>query len=202
MFSTGYSSINNDITAFEVPIEPKDIETNRVVMLALDESLTSQYALEYAKENVIKPTDLVCILNCMPTSTPPPIEALDAGAMFIDSGYLQEQQKYYDTHSKFILKAYAKVLPKNKIRLFSVMGDNRDEIVRASKNLKVDLLVIGSRDHASLQRFFLGSTSDYCIHNMDCPVFVVKPPHGQSIVPILPSTKTAAQEIHDKSKVN
>ena len=189
MFATGYSSIENDIVSYEIPTENPIITTNRVVVLALDESLTAQYAFQYAKDKLLRPNDLVCLLNVMPTNSPPPLESLDVGAMFVDTGYLSEQQKYNEQHSKWLLKTYKKLL-NNKTRLFSLVGDNRDEIVRACHNLHANLAILGSRDLSGLHRLFLGSTSDYCIHNLECPVFIVKPPEHVEVAPILSADTT------------
>lgn len=45
--------------------------------------------------------------------------------------------------------------------------------------LQVDLVVLGSRGMGSFKRSLmgfvgLGSVSDYCVHNLPCPVLVVK----------------------------
>jgi hypothetical protein len=45
--------------------------------------------------------------------------------------------------------------------------------------LQIDLVVLGSRGMGSFKRSLmsfvgLGSVSDYCVHNLSCPVLVVK----------------------------
>eukprot|EP00834_Sanchytrium_tribonematis_P004734 NODE_249_length_11770_cov_0.803530.p6 type:complete len:201 gc:universal NODE_249_length_11770_cov_0.803530:6398-7000(+) len=188
MFSTGYSGIDNDITVYELPAEKKDLlEIKRTILLAVDESITSQYAFDYARKNLLRSDDCVCLVNVMPTNSPPPLESLDVGAMFIDTGYLEEQQKYNADHSKWLLKRYESFLQKYKVRLFSLLGDNRDEICRAATNLKADMAILGSRDLTGLHRMFLGSTTDYCLHNIECSVYVVKPPESLEFDPILGS---------------
>ena len=186
MFATGYTKIDNDILTYEIPTASQvNLQTERTILIAVDESLTAQFAFRYAIDNVIRPTDQICIANVMPTNSPPPLESLDAGAMFIDTGYLDKQQVYNQHHSEWLLQQYELLLKGHKVRLFCLIGDNRDEICRAAVNLKSDLVVLGSRDLSGVHRMFLGSTSDYCIHNLDCPVFVVKPPESKEITPLL-----------------
>ena len=36
------------------------------------------------------------------------------------------------------------------------------------------ILVMASRGMGQVQRWFVGSVSDYCVHNCPCPVVVVK----------------------------
>ncbi|KAI8590674.1 hypothetical protein HDU88_007695 [Geranomyces variabilis] len=38
----------------------------------------------------------------------------------------------------------------------------------------LDLFIVGTRNLGSLQRWALGSVSDYCLHHLRCPVTVVK----------------------------
>lgn len=55
-----------------------------------------------------------------------------------------------------------------------VNGDVGYNIIKTAQNEKVDLIVIGSRGHSSLQRFFLGSVSNYVVHSARVPVLIVK----------------------------
>mmetsp|Transcript_5744 Transcript_5744/g.11379 ORF Transcript_5744/g.11379 Transcript_5744/m.11379 type:complete len:113 (-) Transcript_5744:482-820(-) len=43
-------------------------------------------------------------------------------------------------------------------------------------DIKPDLLVCGSRGMGAMGRAFLGSTSDYLMHNAKCSTMIVKPP--------------------------
>ncbi|KAJ3078759.1 Ubiquitin carboxyl-terminal hydrolase 22 [Quaeritorhiza haematococci] len=40
----------------------------------------------------------------------------------------------------------------------------------------LDLLIVGTRNLGTLKRWVLGSVSDHLVHNMNCPVMVVKDP--------------------------
>ncbi|CDP00636.1 unnamed protein product [Coffea canephora] len=57
------------------------------------------------------------------------------------------------------------------------VGDPKDAIrEEAVERLNIQLLVVGSHGRGALKRAFLGSVSNYCVHNMKCPVLVVKKP--------------------------
>lgn len=56
------------------------------------------------------------------------------------------------------------------------VGDPRDAICEAVQKYKIQLLVLGSHSRGALTRVFLGSVSNYCVHNAKCPVLVVKKP--------------------------
>jgi len=57
-----------------------------------------------------------------------------------------------------------------------LQGDTKEQILALTENIKPGMLVIGSRGLGALRRTFLGSVSDYCVHNCPCPVVVVKKP--------------------------
>ncbi|KAG2181204.1 hypothetical protein INT43_008786 [Umbelopsis isabellina] len=53
-------------------------------------------------------------------------------------------------------------------------GDAKQEIVKLSKDLGADMIIIGSRGLGAVKRLTMGSVSDYCVHNAECPVVVVR----------------------------
>lgn len=55
-----------------------------------------------------------------------------------------------------------------------LQGDPKEQILALAENMKPTMLVIGSRGLGAFKRTFLGSVSDYCVHNCPCPVVVVK----------------------------
>ncbi len=54
-------------------------------------------------------------------------------------------------------------------------GSPADEIVRASKEVGADLIVIGSRGTGAVDSLFMGSVSHRVMHYAHCPVLVVRP---------------------------
>ncbi|KAK4764999.1 hypothetical protein SAY86_026089 [Trapa natans] len=56
------------------------------------------------------------------------------------------------------------------------VGDPKEAICEAVDNLNVQLLVLGSHSRGTIQRAFLGSVSNYCVHKSKCPVLVVRKP--------------------------
>ena len=48
-------------------------------------------------------------------------------------------------------------------------------IVKSATDHKADIIVIGSRGLGPIKRTFLGSVSDYIVHNASIPVAIVPP---------------------------
>lgn len=67
----------------------------------------------------------------------------------------------------------------SKMEILIRTGVPADEIVRAAKELRADLIVVGSHGDTFLQklrRFCIGSTSRKVLHLAPCPVMIVAPP--------------------------
>uniref|UniRef100_A0A7N2QXX5 UspA domain-containing protein n=1 Tax=Quercus lobata TaxID=97700 RepID=A0A7N2QXX5_QUELO len=56
------------------------------------------------------------------------------------------------------------------------VGDPKVAIYEAVEKLNIQLLVLGSHGRGAIKRAFLGSVSNYCVHNVKCPVLVVRKP--------------------------
>ncbi|KAK6147387.1 hypothetical protein DH2020_018299 [Rehmannia glutinosa] len=63
-----------------------------------------------------------------------------------------------------------------KAETLILQGDPKDKICQAAEELHVDLVVLGSRGLGTIKRALLGSVSNYCVHHVNCPVLIVKPP--------------------------
>mmetsp|Transcript_31585 Transcript_31585/g.51091 ORF Transcript_31585/g.51091 Transcript_31585/m.51091 type:complete len:133 (+) Transcript_31585:522-920(+) len=55
-------------------------------------------------------------------------------------------------------------------------------ILNYTENAKPDMLICGSRGMGAMGRAFLGSTSDYLMHNCKCTIIVVKQKESEKIV--------------------
>ncbi len=69
-----------------------------------------------------------------------------------------------------IRKAY----PELEVQTQALEGHPAPALVSASRT--ADLLVIGSRGHGQFAGMLLGSVSEYCVRNAECPVTVVREP--------------------------
>lgn len=55
-----------------------------------------------------------------------------------------------------------------------LVGEAKELICETTSKLPADLLVMGSHNFGAFKRMFIGSVSNYCIHNAKCPVTIVK----------------------------
>ncbi len=55
----------------------------------------------------------------------------------------------------------------------AVLGNARDEIIRAVKTSGIDMVILATHGRRGVSRAFLGSVADEVIHDVDVPVLVV-----------------------------
>ncbi|KAJ3066434.1 hypothetical protein HK102_007654, partial [Quaeritorhiza haematococci] len=139
-----HSKSDEDITSTSRP--------RRIVCIAIDHSDCSEYAFNWAIENLIKPeTDQVVLLN----SRPVPATVGPFVSPYVEYGEWASQiedANREESHS--LLKAKgAELLKKGcKIRAIALRGDPRDEIVAKVHELGAHVLVMGSRGMGAFRR--------------------------------------------------
>ncbi|KAK9074513.1 hypothetical protein SSX86_007111 [Deinandra increscens subsp. villosa] len=151
-------------------------DQKKKVMVAIDESEYSRYALEWALQNLhesIANKELV-VFTVQPISDYGYLHASSYGATPPELiRNIQENQKKIALN----LLDQAKDLC-NKYGItaetMTEVGDPKELICEAVDNLKIQLLVLGSHSRGAIKRAFLGSVSNHCVQSVKCPVLVVK----------------------------
>jgi universal stress protein A len=68
-----------------------------------------------------------------------------------------------------------------KVQPILRVGNPYEEIVRAAKEMKTDLIIIGSYGHRGLGRLLLGSTAERVLQYAPCAVLIVKDESAKSM---------------------
>ncbi|KAI3630993.1 hypothetical protein MIR68_010977 [Amoeboaphelidium protococcarum] len=156
----------------------------RTVLIALDNSIASDKAFEWAMHNFIRPqgNDLVVLTTVRePVLVPGAYGYMDFGE------YISEAEEKSRLQAHALIKLYGQKMMKHygmksamdpdfKIVIKGVVmrGDPRDELIRKAEELNASALIIGSRGQNKLKRVLLGSVSDYIAHHCKIPVICVK----------------------------
>ncbi|CAI9096175.1 OLC1v1032260C1 [Oldenlandia corymbosa var. corymbosa] len=148
------------------------VSEDRRVMVAIDEHEGSFYALEWALKNLhesIANSHLV-VFTAQPTSEFSYIRALEPRELKRE---IQEDQKKAATalleNAREVCNRYG-VTPE----LITEVGNPKDAIKAAVDRLHINLLIVGSHGEGAFKRAFLGSVTNYLVHNVHCQVLVVK----------------------------
>ncbi|XP_060167275.1 universal stress protein A-like protein isoform X1 [Lycium barbarum] len=158
----------------------------RKILVAVDESEESSYALSWCIENIIpgNSNDTLILLYSVPPRTV--YTSLDGsgekdhpqGYLF-SSDILATMERYSNEVAQCVMakaKRACKDLDGVKVETIVEHGDARDVICQVAEKLHVDMLVVGSHGYGVIKRAFLGSVSNHCAQNVKCPVLIVKKP--------------------------
>ncbi|TJX44084.1 universal stress protein [Soehngenia saccharolytica] len=164
--------------------EVVDGSAQRKIMVAVDESEESMYALSWALDFLfvgngganLPAKDILILLHAQPH--PRVYTATDGTGYIFTSDIVQSMERYQKNITEHVLeKAKSICTGKNVLVETKVsVGDARDVICEEAEKVEPDLLVMGSHGYGAIKRAFLGSVSDYCAHNAKCPVMIVKHP--------------------------
>ncbi|KAI8615271.1 hypothetical protein BC830DRAFT_1052879, partial [Chytriomyces sp. MP71] len=139
----------------------------RTIVVAVDDSKFSQFAIEWATEHFLaRDTDLVVLLNVRPR-----ISAHAGNIVFSDKAEAANADA-----SRKILTMYADLLHEKNFacKAVGLVGNTKTELVREAQVLKADTIIIGSRGSNPVSKALLGSVSDYVMHHAHCPVLVAR----------------------------
>ncbi|KAF5468588.1 hypothetical protein F2P56_012731 [Juglans regia] len=156
------------------------------VMLAIDESEYSHYALVWALDNLkesLTNSPLVIFMAQPPTKSTYTFAAslgsarlycpVSATPDFVTS--VKEKQKKL---TLALLEKAKEICASRGVNAETVteVGHPTTAICDAVEKLNIKLLILGEHVLGKIERAFLGSVSSYCVQNAKCPVLVVKKP--------------------------
>ncbi|OWF56735.1 Stress response protein NhaX [Mizuhopecten yessoensis] len=146
-----------------------------VVLICMDGSKHSDYALKYYRDHIHQQSNRVYVVHCAHYHT----EHWQTFSMTpADSAVLQSMiDKDIERISKVVthLKATIDDLQLTA-EIIKVHGNPGHALVEKSKTIGASMIVVGSRGVGTVRRTFLGSVSDYLVHHAHMPVLVCKHP--------------------------
>ncbi|XP_028777575.1 universal stress protein A-like protein [Neltuma alba] len=160
------------------------------VVVAIDDSDGSFYALKWALDNLFVPMatpeatlasgGMVFLVHVHPKlfEYGYPVEAV-----FHTTAAALDSVKRAQEEASGAILCRALQMCKDKLVKAETMilrGDPREMICHAAEQVHADLLVVGSRGLGPVSRTFLGSVSDYCANHAKTPVLIVKTPADDS----------------------
>ncbi|KAI3696825.1 hypothetical protein L6452_29401 [Arctium lappa] len=170
------------------------------VMVAVDESDVSLYALKWTLENLFNKPAAAAATPSPDTGEEIPVVETDLEqgmitvvhviqpfqryavptetSMYASSAMVESIRKAQRENAAGLLSRALKICKEMKIKAETLIleGNPKELICQAVEQMHFDLLVVGSRGLGTITRAFLGSISDFCAHHAQCPTLIVKPP--------------------------
>ncbi|XP_059435292.1 universal stress protein PHOS32-like [Corylus avellana] len=149
-----------------------------VMLVAVDESEHSFYALEWTLDHFFAPNVSHSFKLHVIHARPSPASLLGMGG--IGSGefvtILETDLKRTATRTIEKAKAICRDKSVDNVSMEIVEGDPRNVLCDAVERNRAPILVLGSHGYGVVKRAVLGSVSDYCAHHAHCTVMIVKRP--------------------------
>ncbi|KAH9306974.1 hypothetical protein KI387_011378 [Taxus chinensis] len=152
----------------------------RRIMVAVDESEESMYALQWAVDNLVNKKEHEQII-IMHAEAPAVSKLALAGHAAASAGHhvLDIAGRSENLTTQRVFSLARDICEKSNVSVETkvMTGETQYAICEAANELKVDILVVGTHGHGALKRAVVGSVSDYCTRHCKCPVLVIKKPH-------------------------
>ncbi|XP_061365537.1 universal stress protein PHOS34-like [Gastrolobium bilobum] len=150
----------------------------QVMVVGIDDSDYSTYALEWTLDHLITPPPNP-IFNLVLVHAKPSVSSsvgfVGPGAAevvpIVDADLKRSANKIIEQAKDLCLKKKV-----NDIKVEVLEGDARNVLCDAVEKHHASILVVGSHGYGSIKRAVLGSVSDYCSHHAHCTVMIVKKP--------------------------
>ncbi|KAL0410234.1 UNVERIFIED_CONTAM: Universal stress protein A-like protein [Sesamum latifolium] len=164
------------------------------VMVAMDESDESFYALHWVLHNLFSPAavatqthydaddsnsntmnmlTLIHVMEPFPHYVFPGMQAV-----FPTTSVIQAVNKAQEETATAMLTQALHMCAQRMVKAKTCIleGDPKEMICDVAEQMQIDLIAIGSRGLGKIKRAFMGSVSDYVTHHAKCPVLVIKQP--------------------------
>ncbi|CAJ1869205.1 unnamed protein product [Sphenostylis stenocarpa] len=162
----------------------KSSNESRVLVVAVNESDESMYALSWSLKNIIfQDSNDTLILLYVKQQNHAMYSPLESTARTDDH---EAPKSLSATIAKYFQEVADRVLEKSKkicedlqnVKVETEVGSGEPckVICEMSAKLNADLLIMGSSGSGVLKRTFPGSVTNYCSQNVKCPILIVKKP--------------------------
>jgi nucleotide-binding universal stress UspA family protein len=148
------------------------------ILLAVDGSPHSGYAVEEVAARPWPPRTVVRVLSTVESVTPP------AAELWYDaSGSIERIRHEMTIQAERLTHEYAETLRTSGLAAETAVryGDARSAIVDEAKEWDADLIVVGSHGHKGLRRWLLGSVALSVVGHAPCSVEVVRMKEPEAI---------------------
>ncbi|KAJ3343790.1 hypothetical protein HDU83_005535 [Entophlyctis luteolus] len=168
---------------FTQSIASESSSSKRTVVIAVDSSKYSEYAVNWAAANFLQKDDvavLVKVQSSQPVVSGELVTSANGDIYFQHaSAHAESDTASTSSSGSRLLEKYSELLAAKNFHVETVLahGNQRKAIVEQVVALKADALILAApaAEEHGLQRVFGRSDSDYFMRHCQCPVLVAKP---------------------------
>jgi nucleotide-binding universal stress UspA family protein len=146
-----------------------NMDLPKIILVPTDFSSYAQEALDYALKLAKKLDARVYIMHAYLM----PVAGWE-GAWAFPGDMISQLETESRAKLDTTVKKACETLPGTSATFYS--GDPRDGVIKAAKDLKADLIIMGTHGRRGLSRAIMGSVTETVIRHAGCPVLAVHHP--------------------------
>ncbi|MFW5748924.1 MAG: universal stress protein [Chloroflexota bacterium] len=145
------------------------------ILVPLDGSERSERALTYAIEISAEDTQITLLYVVYIPVTPFPISPAPPALPQETKDYERYRLQYAEKAERYLQRVKSTMVEQHAaVQTKLLIGkDPAEAIVEFSETQAVDAIVMATRGHSGIMRWFMGSTTQKVLQAVDCPVLIV-----------------------------
>jgi len=155
------------------------------ILVAIDLSSASQKILDKAKTLALALPAKVCLLHVIEGDPDFPDDEPDSQSTS-DQGRQEFPMEYKDLQKEVDGLRQSGIDTKGLLSQGSVV----DVILQKSKQLGIDIIIVGTHGHGGVHHMIFGSVSEGVLRNTACPVLVIPTHHRKQLSPGQPGQQS------------
>jgi nucleotide-binding universal stress UspA family protein len=155
------------------------------ILVAIDLSSASQKILDKAKTLALALPAKVCLLHVIEGDPDFPDDELDSQSTS-DQGRQEFPMEYKDLQKEVDGLRQSGIDTKGLLSQGSIV----DVILQKSKQLGIDIIIVGTHGHGGVHHMIFGSVSEGVLRNTVCPVLVIPTHHRKQLSPGQPEQES------------
>jgi nucleotide-binding universal stress UspA family protein len=155
------------------------------ILVAIDLSSASQKILDKAKTLALALPAKVCLLHVIEGDPDFPDDEPDSQSTS-DQGRQEFPMEYKDLQKEVDGLRQSGIDTKGLLSQGSVV----DVILQKSKQLGIDIIIVGTHGHGGVHHMIFGSVSEGVLRNTACPVLVIPTHHRKQLSPGQPEQES------------
>ena len=150
------------------------------ILVPLDGSQAAEGALDHARDLAHDPSTTLHLLQSVSHSDEVAM-AHGGDGSFVATEYTLDLARQLfaakKSHSESYLEQVASKLTEGGIRTETAVreGEPAEQVLEYAKENSIDLIVMSTRGHGAIRRFFVGSVTDRVIRSSEIPVLAIPP---------------------------
>ncbi len=147
------------------------------ILVALDGSIYTEKVAKYGGDLALRYDAKITLINVVePPTVVMPVGGMETSMPMVEIELTNRIVEEIESNAKKFLDQNKKVLESKglDVDILVEKGNISNTILTIAEQNNYDLIVVGSRGHGDIKRFFLGSVSDKISKHAHCPVLIVR----------------------------